>query len=192
MSEFTQAQLVRRISQMIQIGTIIEVQAKPLRYVVQYTPELETDLIPANVGHAGAVKDFAPLQVGEQVVVVKEFDTQGGVILGSLNQKSNDQPKDDLNLFYREFPDGTWLQYDMEQHVLSGFINGKVSLEAKAEIMLKSPKIKMIGDIEHDGSQKTTGDISDGVRSMAADREIYNGHDHPHGDPVVGKVNQKQ
>ncbi|MFM2590047.1 phage baseplate assembly protein V [Vibrio sp. TBV020] len=192
MSEFTQAQLVRRISQMIQIGTIKEVQAKPLRYVVQYTPELETDLIPANVGHAGNVKDFAPLQVGEQVVVVKEFDTQGGVILGSLNQESNDQPKDDLNLFYREFPDGTWLQYDMEQHVLSGFINGKVSLEAKNEIMLKSPKIKMIGDIEHDGSQKTTGDISDGVRSMAADREIYNGHDHPHGDPVVGKVNQKQ
>ena len=73
-----------------------------------------------------------------------------------------------------------------------GFIHGKVSLEAKTEIMLKSPKIKMIGDIEHDGSQKTTGDISDGVRSMAADREIYNGHDHPHGDPVVGKVNQKQ
>lgn len=192
MSEFTQAQLVRLISQMIQIGTIVEVQAKPLRYKVQFTSDLTTNWIPSDVGHAGAVKDFAPHQEGELVLVVKEFNTQGGVIVASLNQMSRDQPKDDLNLFFREFSDGTWLQYDMEQHVLSGFINGKVSLEAKTEIMLKSPKIKMIGDIEHDGSQKTTGDISDGVRSMAADREIYNGHDHPHGDPVVGKVNQKQ
>ncbi|EOG9063568.1 phage baseplate assembly protein V [Vibrio fluvialis] len=210
MHELTQSQLVRRISQMIQIGTIKEVQAKPLRYVVQYTPELETDLIPANVGHAGAVKDFAPLQVGEQVVVVKEFDTQGGVIVASLNQNSNDQPKDDLNLFYREFPDGTWLQYDMGSKVLSGSVVGKVNLVAETEIRLAAPKLIFDGDIEHNGKQTSTGNIasqasisavvnvsagqniSDSVRSMAQDREIYNNHDHQHGDPVTGKANQKQ
>lgn len=192
MGEFTQAQLVRLISQMIQIGTIVEVQAKPLRYKVQFTADLTTDWISSNVQHAGEVKDFAPHQTGELVLVVKEFNTQGGVIVASLNQKNRDQPKDNLNLFFREFPDGTWLQYDMEKHVMSGYVNGYINLEAKTEFMLKSPKIKMIGDIEHDGNQKTSGDISDGVRSMAKDRDIYNKHDHPHGDPVVGKVNQKQ
>ena len=191
-SEFTQVQLVRLISQMIQIGTIVEVQAKPLRYKVQFTSDLTTNWIPSDVGHAGAVKDFAPHQTGELVLVVKEFNTQGGVIVASLNQKSRDQPKDNLNLFFRKFPDGTWLQYDMEMHVMSGYVNGYINLEAKTEFMLKSPKIKMIGDIEHDGNQKTSGDISDGVRSMAKDRDIYNKHDHPHGDPITGKVNQKQ
>ncbi|EPP22407.1 baseplate assembly protein gpV [Vibrio fluvialis I21563] len=211
MHEFTQSQLVRLISQMIQIGTIVEVQAKPLRYKVQFTSDLTTSWIPSDVGHAGAVKDFAPHQVGELVLVVKEFNTQGGVIVASLNQNSKDQPKDDLNLFYREFPDGTWLQYDMGSKVLSGSVAGKVNLDAEIEIRLASPRIKLIGDIEHDGKQTSTGDISssagsisaamnvsagqnisDSVRSMAEDRDIYNNHDHQHGDPVTGKANQKQ
>ncbi|NHT35796.1 hypothetical protein G8D96_21515 [Aeromonas hydrophila] len=38
----------------------------------------------------------------------------------------------------------------------------------------------------------STGDMSDATRTMNADREIYNGHDHPHGDPTVGQPNQKQ
>ncbi|EJL6714177.1 phage baseplate assembly protein V [Vibrio cholerae] len=211
MHDFTQSQLVRLISQMIQIGTIVEVQAKPLRYKVQFTSDLTTSWIPSDVGHAGAVKDFAPHQEGELVLVVKEFNTQGGVIVASLNQNSKDQPKDDLNLFYREFPDGTWLQYDMGSKVLSGSVAGKVNLDAEIEIRLASPKIKLIGDIEHDGKQTSTGDISssagsisaamnvsagqnisDSVRSMAQDRDIYNNHDHQHGDPVTGKANQKQ
>ncbi len=216
MRELTQLQLVRLISQMIQIGTIIEVQAKPLLYKVQYTPLLETDFIPANVGHAGTVKDFAPLQVGEQVVVVKEFDAQDGVIIASLNQKIKDQPKDDLNLFYREFPDGTWLQYDMGNKVLSGSVAGKVNLDATTEIRLAAPKLIFDGDIEHDGKQTTTGDIesganitalmnigaganvsavgsiSDGVRTMQEDRDIFNTHDHPNDSPNTQAPNQKQ
>lgn len=38
----------------------------------------------------------------------------------------------------------------------------------------------------------STGELSDATRSMSEDREIYNGHDHPHGEPTVGKPNQKQ
>lgn len=125
MSDFTQAQLVRLISQMIQIGTIVAVQVKPLRYKVQFTQDLTTDWIPADVDHAGTVKDFTPHQVGELVLVVKEFNTQGGVIVASLNQNSNDQPKEDLNLYYREFPDGTWIQYDMSKKQLSTHLAGE-------------------------------------------------------------------
>lgn len=210
MGEFTQSQLVRLISQMIQIGTIVAVQAKPLRYKVQFTSDLTTSWLPSDVGHAGTVKDFAPHQTGELVLVVKEFNTQGGVIVASLNQNSKDQPKEDLNLFYREFPDGTWLQYDMANKVLSGSVAGKVNLDAVTEIRLAAPKLIFDGDIEHEGKQTSTGNIasqasisavanvsagqniSDSVRSMAQDRDIYNSHDHNHGDPVTGKANQKQ
>lgn len=37
-----------------------------------------------------------------------------------------------------------------------------------------------------------TGEVSDSVRSMSFDRTIYDDHDHNHGEPIVGKVNQKQ
>ncbi|MCM5507131.1 phage baseplate assembly protein V [Vibrio sp. SCSIO 43169] len=136
MSEFTQAQLVRLISQMIQIGTIVEVQAKPLRYKVQFTSDLTTNWIPSDVSHAGAVKDFAPHQEGELVLVVKEFNTQGGVIVASLNQMSRDQPKDDINLFFREFPDGTWLEYDMLNSRFSAKFAGDVQVHITGNAMV--------------------------------------------------------
>ncbi|MCG7585443.1 phage baseplate assembly protein V [Photobacterium sp. OFAV2-7] len=204
MKDLTQHQLIRMLSEMIQFGVIVDVQAKPLRYKVKFNEHLTSDWLRSNVGHAGKVKDWHPLQKGEQVVVLKQFGMHGGFIAASLNQNSFDQPKDNLNLFYREFPDGTWLEYDMEDHKLSGKVTGTVDLNVAAEFRVESPKIVLVGDIEHDGKQATTGDISSGanitaannisdsVRSMAGDREIYNGHDHNHGDPKTSKANQSQ
>lgn len=202
--ELTQHQLIRLLSEMIQFGTITEVQAKPLRYKVRFDEERTSDWLRSNVGHAAEVKDWHPMQKGEQVVVLKPFGSHGGVIVASLNQTQFDQPKDNLKLFYREFPDGTWLQYDMENHRFSGEIKGEVDLVADEQFRVASPKIVLVGDIEHEGKQSTTGDISSGanitaannisdsVRSMAGDREIYNGHDHNHGDPRTSPANQRQ
>lgn len=190
--EYTPTQLIRLLSEMIQFGTIVEVKARPLLYKVRFDESRVSDWIPMDVSHAAQVRTWAPLQAGEQVIVLKSFGAQGGVIVASLNQARFKQPKDKLNLYYNEFPDGTWLEYDMDKHVLSGFVSGKVNLVVESEFRLESPKIIFVGDIEHDGTQRTTGDIYDGVRSMAEDRDIYNDHDHPHGDPIVGKVNQKQ
>ena len=47
-------------------------------------------------------------------------------------------------------------------------------------------------DMAAAGSVHADGDVSDGIRSMAADRVIYNSHDHPHGDPTTGTANQPQ
>jgi uncharacterized lipoprotein YajG len=99
----------------------------------------------------------------------------------------------------------------MGKKVLSGSVAGKVNLDAEIEIRLASPKIKLIGDIEHDGKQTSTGDISssagsisaamnvsagqnisDSVRTMAQDREIYNGHKHPNDTPNTQDPIQKQ
>ncbi|WP_051867852.1 phage baseplate assembly protein V [Vibrio sp. ER1A] len=196
--EFTQAQLHRLLSEMIQFGTITEVQASPLRYKVKFGENRISDWLRSDVGHAAQVKDWHPHQVGEQVIVIRPFNSQGGTIIASLNQAAFDQPQTDLNVFYRQFPDGTQLKYDMKNHVLSGKVVGKVNLDADTEIFLKAPKLKLIGDIEHTGDQHSTGsiksdsDIADSTRSMADDRDIYNDHDHNHGDPIVGKPNQEQ
>ena len=168
MSEFTQAQLVRLISEMIQIGHIVEVQAQPLRYKVQFSPDLVTDWIPSDVGHAAQVKDFAPHQVGEQVLVIKSFNTQGGTIVASLNQVAFDQPKDDLNLFYREFPDGTWLQYDMANHQLTGSVNGDAGLDVKGNFSLV---------IDGESSMRSKGKMtfhSDNTMGFSAKRIDWN------------------
>ncbi|HDY8203269.1 TPA: phage baseplate assembly protein V [Vibrio vulnificus] len=146
----TPSQLVRLLSEMIQFGTIIEVQAKPLRYKVQFDENRVSGWIPMNVSHAAEVRSFKPLQVGEQVVVLKPFGAQGGVIVASLNQTKFDQPKDQLNLYYHEFPDGTWLEYDMEEHKLTGHVEGDLILTTAGHAKLtatQNVELKSSGDM---------------------------------------------
>ncbi|AAO08639.1 Phage P2 baseplate assembly protein gpV [Vibrio vulnificus] len=146
----TPSQLVRLLSEMIQFGTIIEVQAKPLRYKVQFDENRVSGWIPMNVSHAAEVRSFKPLQVGEQVVVLKPFGAQGGVIVASLNQTKFDQPKEQLNLYYHEFPDGTWLEYDMEEHKLTGHVEGDLILTTAGNAKLtatQNVEIKSSGDM---------------------------------------------
>ena len=52
--------------------------------------------------------------------------------------------------------------------------------------------VKVYGDIWQDGNYKATGDITDHTRSMQANREIYNGHEHFHGVPKTSKPEQQQ
>ncbi|ELN6933056.1 phage baseplate assembly protein V [Vibrio navarrensis] len=146
----TPSQLVRLLSEMIQFGTIIEVQAKPLRYKVQFDEHRVSGWIPMNVSHAAEVRSFKPLQVGEQVVVLKPFGAQGGVIVASLNQTKFDQPKEQLNLYYHEFPDGTWLEYDMEEHKLTGHVEGDLILTTAGNAKLtatQNVELKSSGDM---------------------------------------------
>ncbi|HDY7473479.1 phage baseplate assembly protein V [Vibrio vulnificus] len=148
--EYTPAQLVRLLSEMIQFGTIVEVNAKPLRYKVQFDEHRVSGWIPMNVSHAAEVRSWKPLQMGEQVVVLKQFGSQGGVIVASLNQTKFDQPKDKLNLYYHEFPDGTWLEYDMEEHKLTGHVEGDLILTTAGNAKLtatQNVELKSSGDM---------------------------------------------
>lgn len=47
-----------------------------------------------------------------------------------------------------------------------------VTINASDSVVMNTPLLKVSGDIQ------AGGNISDSVRSMAADREIYDGHDH--------------
>ncbi|EPU2896287.1 phage baseplate assembly protein V [Vibrio vulnificus] len=155
----THSQLVRLLSEMIQFGTIIEVQAKPLRYKVQFDENRVSGWIPMNVSHAAEVRSWKPLQVGEQVVVLKPFGAQGGVIVASLNQTKFDQPKDKLNLYYHEFPDGTWLEYDMEEHKLTGHVEGDLILTTAGNAKLtatQNVEIKSRGDMTFNSEGQMT------------------------------------
>ncbi|EJO3993849.1 phage baseplate assembly protein V [Vibrio vulnificus] len=167
----THSQLVRLLSEMIQFGTIIEVQAKPLRYKVQFDENRVSGWIPMNVSHASEVRSWKPLQVGEQVVVLKPFGAQGGVIVASLNQTKFDQPKDKLNLYYLEFPDGTWLEYDMEEHKLTGHVEGDLILTTAGNAKLtatQNVEIKSSGDMTFN-SEGTMTFHSKGQMSQSTD-----------------------
>lgn len=63
----------------------------------------------------------------------------------------------------------------------------EVVVKASTSVTLDTPTVHCTGDFSADG------EVSDGVRSMSADRAIYNGHNHP-GDSggTTGTPNQTQ
>jgi len=102
-------------------------------------------------------------------------------------------------VFLVQFGDGSSVEHNREQHTLKIVNVGDIDVTTPEQIKMTASKgFVMIGNIEHQGDTHTTGniaadkDISDKTRSMAADRGIYNGHDHPHGTPNTSKPNQQQ
>ena len=81
-------------------------------------------------------------------------------------------PSDNQNLVIRKIGPLGWEEWDKE--------TGSLTIKAPPFIRLETALLDC------------TGEVRDKTRSMSEDRKIYNGHDHPHGDPTVGKPNQKQ
>lgn len=51
-------------------------------------------------------------------------------------------------------------------------------VKAGKKVRLETPLVEMTGDVHVDGSIKAEGEVADSKRTMQADREIYNQHDH--------------
>jgi phage baseplate assembly protein V len=73
-------------------------------------------------------------------------------------------------------------------------INGAgkpITIQNAPEIDMKTPLVKMDGDLRVGGKVVAAGDITDGSgKSMAADRSVYNDHDHS--NPEGGRVGKDQ
>ena len=88
---------------------------------------------------------------------------------------------------------GAWNTNDLEirnrSHttIITVKNNGEVNITAPTSVTITSPTVHITGDLNVDG------DITDGIRSMAGDRAIYNQHTHP-GDSggTTGVPNQQE
>ena len=113
-------------------------------------------------------KFYVMPDVGEQVVCLMDENSEDGVILGAI-YSSEDKPK---------------LQSEKEMGIN---LDCKSSIHADKENQILTvvfKKMKLIGDIEHDGNLKNTkgiksdADITDKKSSMQDMRDTYNSHNH--------------
>ena len=169
----SQHALMRQISEMVQFGTIEAVQAAPLRYRVRFDEERLSGWIRQGLLCAGGNREWRPLDIGEQVLVVKPLGLAEGVIVCSVNRDQHPQPKDNLELYYKEFQDGTWFQYDREKKSLTfhcvGDVVGTVAngTTLNSELTLNG-NFTLNGNLIQSGSQQVEGSIASAGNVSAA------------------------
>ncbi|MGB0468571.1 MAG: phage baseplate assembly protein V [Pontibacterium sp.] len=193
--------LQRRVANMVRRGRVhsVDLQAQPPRCRVEFQENVVSGWLPWVSGRAGTRKDWEPLTVGERVLVVSESgELANGVVISGLNNTDYSVPSTSPDEHVTRYEDGTQITYDRAVHKLT------ISVGGDGDAQLDCKTFHINADIEHNGKQHSTGNIqsdqniaaaqniSDGIRSMSADRQIYNDHDHNHDSDTTSKPNQGQ
>ena len=134
MSNWGQAELERRLSTAVKIGTISAVDHSSKRIRVSAGGMTSAWLPwPAEAGR-NYVR-WRPLREGQQVVLVSPSgDLTQAVIAGMLYTSSISAPDDSADLDVILFDDGTRLEYDSGAHKLTASVSGSAEIETETEL----------------------------------------------------------
>lgn len=166
--------IYRALMSMIQIGTIDEVQANPLRYRVRFDQQRKSWWLRHGEQRALKASSWDPYGKGEQVLCLLPGGNWDGVIICAMHSDQHPQPEISLDKFVKVMNDSARIEYDSNSHSL------KATLPSGATTRLISTGgITVEGDLSVLGNINASQEISDKTRSMSADRSIYNSHNHP-------------
>jgi len=187
MSDYSLGELSRQIANLVRVGEITDLDfddpaAPRVKVEVSGFP---SDWLPWSAGRAGASRKWSPPSVGEQVIIVAPYGDLGqAMIIGSLFSAARPAPDTSATRETATYPDGSTVSYDSTSNTLQVNVAGEGNVvvncqtavvSAQEQITFDTPQANFTGNI------KAVGDIEDGVRSMAADRTIYSGHNHGDG-----------
>jgi phage baseplate assembly protein V len=153
-----QIETIRRLDNVIRLGTIAEIDLPKARVRVQ-SLDILTDWLPWLTLRAGNVKSWTAPSVGEQCLILSvagEMNT--GVVLTGIY--ASNAPSQDGNLFLLQFPDGAEISY----HFASGALvatNCKTALiQAKNSVTIDSPTVLLTGNLQVKGSITAQGEVT--------------------------------
>lgn len=148
----TQADISRRLENLIRLGTIAAVDPGTARCRVS-TGGLETEWLPWLAQRAGTDRDWNPPSAGEQCLVIcPSGDPAVGVVL--LGIYSDSAPANDNSLDRRRttYRDGAVIEYDTATHALRAVLPAGGTAE-----LIADGGIRIVGDITHQGDYMQTG-----------------------------------
>lgn len=193
---FLQAELSRLLKNIVRVGTVKEVDLSgsiPLGKV-EFEQGVVSNWLAMSNRRAGDNGSWDPFGMHEQVVVLcPAGDVGSGIIIAAINQSSYPSLESSAEKKSYHFEDGALIEYDRSQHHL------KAVLPDGGTVEIVAPNgLTIVGDIVHTGNLASSGniradgDVSDGVRSMAGDRNIYNDHTHIETKSMTKKTGQQQ
>lgn len=180
----------RRLASMLRIGTVSALNYDdPNKPRVRVTSgKVTTGWIPWGAVRAGGARTWAPLELGEQVIVAAPSgDLAQAVVIGSLFYNSNPAPSSNKQVTVTEWGDGAKETYNQATHerrldVPSG---GKVVIKVGSTTFtltdlgaqIDTDKITFNGDIDINGHVKITGGL-EATQDVVASSISLVGHVH--------------
>lgn len=123
----------RRLANLFRVGKVAEVDRATGRVKVEFQG-VTSAWLPWMTGRAGAVKDWNPPSVGEQVCIVSPSgELEAGFILpGSINYDDKPAPTDAENTYRLDIPSGGTFEIRCGSSTLT-FAGGKITLNCNLE-----------------------------------------------------------
>ncbi len=173
--DFEIAELHRRLANLVRVGQVAAIDyAGAVPKVRVAIGALTTAWLPLVCMRAGVDTSWWPVDVDEQVLVLSPSgDLAQGVVVAGLNQTRFPAGGNSVDVHRCCYADGAVIEYDKASHCLQAILPAGATARLEAD-----GGINIIGDVHVTGNITATQDISDGVRSMQADRIIFNRHTH--------------
>lgn len=139
----TYDQVLDILAQMVRVGFVVSRQPERMRVKVKLmdttTASLVSDWLPVLCPRAYSDKQYDLPDEGDQVLCVfLSLGLEQGFVLGAMYGKEK-PPVTSGDKWHRQFSDGTELEYDRKEHLLTASVKGnvKASVEGNIDITVK-------------------------------------------------------
>jgi len=171
-----------------------------VRVIFPDMDNLPSGWLQVGVPFAKAGKSNTLPKKDEQVLCLMDENFDEGYVIASLYSEEDLTPLASEDIFLHKFDDGTVIQYDKEEHILTANVIGGVNITAEDVICLTAPTIQINGNQIISGNQAITGgqEIAGSLliagTSTAADHISAgkSGASHIHIDPQGGTTGGPQ
>ena len=173
--DFEVTELHRRLSNLIRLGTIEQTNySGNIPRCKVRIGDILTAYLPVLSLRAGKDQHSWLLEQDEQVLVLAPSgDLAQGVILGSIAQNKFPSLNHSEHVHRTQYADGAVIEYDRQSHHLKMILP-----DAGTAQWVVPGGLTVTGNVLVNGAITATNNITDHMRSMQGDREIYNGHTH--------------
>ncbi len=104
---------------------------------------LNTAWLPILVMQSLRNKDYWMPDVGEHVICLMDAAFEDGVIIGSVYSNPDATPVQNKDKRHVRFEDGTWIDYDRENHTLHINCVGNIHIHSDTHIVMTAPRIDL-------------------------------------------------
>lgn len=154
------AELNRRIENLIRLGTIAEVDHAAALCRVE-SGGLLTDWLPWFERRAGATREWNPPTVGEQVMVLSPSGVlDGGLVLLGLFSTAHAAPSHSPDEHVIDYPDGARIAYNHASGALTVTGIKTALVQASESVTADTPYTHITGDTKIDGTLEVDGLIT--------------------------------